>query len=142
MRLEDRLREKVKVISETELYGRACSFVDGYVREKNKPVKVSQVSGLEQVALNTDSLGTVERFINKQREKDRYREFYMRLNTELQGIRNMVVKGGLVGDYLGSEAENAPRKRFNEVRDFFALLLFREYVLHLGSHMRYKGETD
>ncbi len=133
MELTQKQQVKLRQISDTQLYDKAEKFI-----EKNGVITNAQIAGLENITNTAARLSDILKFVNHQADKDNKEiaEFYRRLKTELENIRNDVKNNR---DFV---PEGLIRKELSGHKEFFGLLFVREFIRHLSAEHRYRSGDE
>jgi hypothetical protein len=136
--LNEKILQKIRLLSDNLLYQEAVDFVAEFATENDIPEN-SQLIGLLEHSGQSDDM---KRFIDRQEGRDwpdkkkHYKDFYSRLSRYLNGLRNRTKNElNLVPTGLARKEE---QKKVNEVYP----LLAQEYIRHLVSEALYKRKQD
>jgi hypothetical protein len=136
MTTADEVSDRIRLLSDTDMYQRAITFVretDGIGNIKKK-----QVAGLMEFSR---SWGELRSFITHQRDRDwkgneSYKDFFTSLLRAVDNLRTAVKeKYGLVPSDL-------TKTESNHITDLYAGLLAREFIQHLAAEMLYNRRNE
>jgi hypothetical protein len=137
MQLTPDQETQIRLLSDGDVYRAAMTFANEQqdviaYRQFN-----SQINGLLQFSRSWSELTS---FVNHQRSRDwqgvrqSYGEFYAALKSQLDDMRSKVR-----GEY-GFVPDDLTKRESNELTDFFAGLLAREFIQHLAAEMMWKSK--
>ncbi|MFL5663653.1 MAG: hypothetical protein ACJ8BW_20275 [Ktedonobacteraceae bacterium] len=126
-------QEKIRLLSETELYPQAVEFMHGIARQ----LPQTQINGLLNVSL-ANTYDQLERFIERQRTRTTWRredvhipDFYKRLSQKLKQLEA----------YALSIMKSRTGQPSREDMQTLKMLLAREFIQHVLAENAYMGAT-
>lgn len=136
MTTTDDVLDRIRLLSDTDMYQRAITFV----RETNGigEIKKKQIAGLMEFSHSWSELRS---FITHQRdrdwkEKEFYKNFFISLLRVIDNLRTEVKsKHGLVSPGLTTAEAN-------RTTDLYAGLLAHEFIQHLAAEMLYNRRNE
>jgi hypothetical protein len=126
-------QEKIRLLSDTELYPQAVELMRGIANE----LPQRQTNGLLNVSL-ANTYGELERFIERQRTRTTWRredvhipDFYKRLALKLKDLEAHALS------IMKSRTEQTSREDVQTLK----MLLAREFIQHVLAENAYMGAT-
>lgn len=136
MTVADETPDRIRLLSDTDMYQRAITFV----RETDgiEEIKKKQIAGLMEFSR---SWGELRSFITHQKgrdwkERESYQKFFSGLLQSVDGLRTEVK------DRYGLVPPNLTKAESNRIIDQFAGLLAREFIQHLAAEMLYNRRNE
>ena len=137
MKLTPDQEPQIRLLSDGDIYRAAMTFAN----EQQKVIEYSQfnsqINGLLQFSRSWSELTG---FVNHQKSRDwqgvrqSYGGFYTALSQQLKELRRDVK------DKYGFVPDGLTKRESNELTNFFAGLLAREFIQHLAAEMMWKSK--
>lgn len=119
MELTRKQKNKLRLISDGELYKEAMQFI-----KDNGTTSNAQIKGLENIARASKGISSILAFARHQKSKERdYSAFYSSFIKKLEEIQTRYK------DSYGFIPEGISKKEYKE---YYGLLLAREFIYHLA----------
>lgn len=129
--------QKIRLLSDGELYDKAVNFAKAHSRAR---ISSSQLTGLHN-ALGAGYLKEVHDYIDNRLKRDTVsdegKKFYECLKNDLDRLRELVEKTQLV--VKPEEMGRAQNRQVREEINGYAFLLAREFIQHLIAEYNYQG---
>ena len=132
--------QKIRLLSDTELYEQAVEFANQHAASK---VSNAQLSGLQN-AVGAGDWNEILRYVNNRLGRSTttggLKNFYQGLKECLDDLlNNRIEKIGLVAKSEG--LKGAQKKQMNETKRRYAHLLAKEFIQHVIAEVNYPRQT-
>lgn len=133
MELTEKQQVRLRIMSDDQLLDQAVQFI-----QTNKTLPNAQISGLENITETAKKFSDIIGFVRHQADKDNKKisEFYRALKTKLEDLWKQIEKDR---DFV---PENLTSTQLAEYKEFFGLLIAREFIHHLSAENRYRMEAS